>query len=366
MPALTPYTDEQIAAMGIEELGVEDGSSPTVNFDLNGSTATREFLCNWTERYNFCRYMCGDASTYFDSGIMKISRILPQTMPNPAAPDDGGDWPLFYAVKPVEVTGHAWRDFDPGAPAYERDTTFPDMGADPREYVYTAATINKFLCAKVKIQYQTLPFKIFDDQHTASEFERFAQFIPEGSEAQYVTRPASTQNYLDPTNAGAGHNVAVPFPVGLTETIYRYTIRLHRWPFDAWGPGSVLHTRVFGDGTDANPPWLNTLNDSSFWEGSYARGTSMLEKVTDQLDLSLLSTQGKYYWQIDLHFAVMPYGWNTSWYFANSLGWADAANKAKRMLVGMGTSYPAGLNPPDGFSNYNSRDHTQLANPGTF
>lgn len=367
MPGLVAPDQDEIDSWGIEELGVKDGTSPTVNFDAGGTVATREFLCNWTKRYDVARWFTGAVDTYFDGSTKKISRLNPQQLPlPPGAPL----WvPRLHATKITEMTGHAWRDFDPGGYEYGAGESFPDAGPEAegvREYQFTGETVNRFQCAKLKVQYERLPYTLIDDEEGDPELSRNVQYIPEEGQPDYLTIPSSTQLYLDPAGGlipgiPAGHLIPVPYPVGITESVYRFCLRWHRIPKSAYGIGSALNARIFGDGTTSGLPYLNAVNKVPFYFGRYPPGTVMLEKVTEKLDPSLLDSED-FLWTIDYHFAVKPAGWNTSWFFPNTKEFAGAANAAKRMLVGRGVVYFAPGSVPDLYSNYIERDLEQLFN----
>lgn len=368
MPQLTAPDQDTVNSWGIRELGVKDGSSPTVNFDVAGSTAVREFLCNWDDRYRVAKWFVGDVSTYLDGSTLKISRLLPQALPKPPREGDEPEWPDFHATKVMEITGHAWRDFDPEGAVLDPDDPvesqqFGDRTGIDRVYEYVgvggsdvSVPANRFLCAKLKVQYEKLPYNLLEDEETSYEGERWVQYVPEGdSSPDYVTIPSSTQRYISSTGTGTGHDVPVPYPVGLTEGVYRFVLRWHRIPKNCWGPGSALWARIFGDGTTANLPWLNAVNDATFYYESLPIGTVMLEKVTEKLDPSMIDSNF-YLWTIDYHFAVKPGLWNSSWFFPNVTEFAGAGNAAKRMFVGRGSTYYAPGSVPDLYSNYIERD----------
>jgi hypothetical protein len=322
------------------------------------------------------KWFVGDVATYFEDTTKKISRLNPQPLPKPPREEDEPEWPDFYATKVTEITGHAWRDFDPDGAVLdptdpEESTQFGDGTGTPREYVYTTEGVeagipaNRFLCAKLKVQYERLPYQLLDDEETESEIERHVQFIPEEGQVDYITVPASTQNYIDSAGVAAGnpagHLVPVPYPVGLTESSYRFTLRWHRIPYDAYGPGKPLWARIFGDGTTANLPYLNAVNDTVFYFETFPIGTCMLEKVTEKIEPSLIDSNF-YLWTIDFSFRVVPGGHNRQWYFPNANEWAAAGNVAKRMFVARGTTYYAPGSVPDLRANYVERELEDLFN----
>ncbi|HEX4606919.1 MAG TPA: hypothetical protein VH092_01815, partial [Urbifossiella sp.] len=234
MAQLTPYTQDQIDGFHIFELGVRDGSSPTLNLDVAGSTAEREFLCDWGSRYDVIRYFLGDASDFVDTGVTKLSRLLPQLLPGRTD---------FIATKVSRVTGHQWSDFD----------IDPDDAEEDGSYRFADSTVNRFSCAKLVVQYEKLLWAIKADDAIETELDRFVQQMPGQSTADYLTVPASCQQFFDPAGVSRGNPVGhlepVPYGVGLTETTYRFSLVWWKVPKKLYGPGSVLWTRIFGDGT---------------------------------------------------------------------------------------------------------------------
>lgn len=347
MSQLTAATQGEIDAWEIAEEGVKDGSSPSMMFDVGGSTATRKFFCRWESRYEVARWFVGAVDSYLVGSTLMLSRLNPQQLPLPAG---SPLWvPRFHATKVTEITGHCWEGNDPD---------------DPDPYQFTDETLNRFTHAKLTVQFERLPFALLDDVEAEPEIRRNVQFIPEDGQPDYITVPSSTQLYIDSggsliQGSTAGHLVPVPYPVGITESVYRFCLRWHRLPYSCYGPGSALTARLLGDGTTANLPYINAVNDAPFYYDTYPAGTVMLEKVTERLDPSLLDSS-VYLWTVDYHFAVKPAGWNTQWFFPNTTGFTGAANAARRLLVGRGVVHYAAGAVPDLYSNYIERDFDLL------
>lgn len=74
MPQLLPFTELERGKLHLEEIGVKDGSSPNESFDLDSTTATRRFHCDWAERFNAVRCFVGDVSTYAGGGCTTPGR----------------------------------------------------------------------------------------------------------------------------------------------------------------------------------------------------------------------------------------------------------------------------------------------------
>lgn len=354
MPALAEYSQGQIDAMEIEELGVRDGASPNITFDRSGSIATRRFRVAWPARYDFCRFMLGDVSFWIDGVEKKLTRLVPQKLPTP--PDlvaAGRGLDRFVATKLAEpIRGYKWVGNDP-----EPDAT---------EYVYTDGTINRFLKADVTVQYEKTSWEALPDAGIEEgEWERYTQLL-EGGEAtpDYLTQPAATQYYLveggTALNTPPPHLVPVPFPTGIVDPTVRFRLRWLRIPGTEFGPGTVLWDRLFG--TDSERPYIGSVNKTT-WKYIPA-GRLMLETLRWTYDPSVLA-DGSMTWDIDFGFAVKPNGgWNKSPYFPNTAGFAAAGNQFNKFLVGRGNTWYATGSIPDGFSNYAEREFADLFSIG--
>lgn len=344
MPQLTDYGQAEIDSWDVGEQGVRDGTSPTIVFDREGAVATRKIICNWDTRLDTVRYFLGDTSTYLDGGgVMRLSRLLPQRLP---------DKPKFIAVKLAEpITGHQ----SEGMEDEDGDVTPAPVGTSPR-VTWRESTVNRYTRAKLVIQYERVPFDVDFDANTANEIERYVQYLPGESNADYLTRPAATQVYKTP-DGSPPHDIPVPFATGVVDPTHRFRLAWHRIPGDGFGPEaasgtpSPLWLRIFGD--DSNPPWLGAINKSRF--RGHRAGTVLLEAVAITYAPNVLGDD-RMEWGIEYGFAVKSIGgWHTSWYFPNTTQ-ALAGGRPKKYEVGASTVYYAVADIPDQDGNYNVRD----------
>lgn len=336
MPKLVPYTQAEIDAMGIAERGCRDGTSPQVSFDRSGSIGTRTVFCNWAKRFDAVRYFLGDVNSYQDGGIWRLSRLLPQRLPG---------LPNFLAVKTDGmVKGFKWVGTD-GLPD-------PEEEGELAPYVWTADTANRFRLAELTIQYERVPFEVEEDDFTDWEYDRYVQYVPGESTADYLTRPGVTQYYTSPDAASPVTGVPVPFGTGVVDPIHRFRLKWFRVSWNVFDPGEILWNRLFG--TDTSAPWLGAINATPF--AGFPAGTVLLENVALTYDPSVLGTN-KMNWDIDYGFAVKPIGgWNRSWFFPPVGDPRFATLPAQKFTVGRTTTYYATADIPDGHSNYNVRD----------
>lgn len=368
MPGLVAPTQDTIDSWRLAEHGVKDGSSPRVTFDRTGSIATRQIECLWEHRYAVARWFVGQVDHWDNSGVDTLTRLLPQKLPKPAGEPL---WvPDFYATKIAEITGLTWDGNEPDdwhRMERDGDDNVGSINPNPMPvFQFTEETLNRFTHALLTVQYERLPYVLENDEGTETEDARFVQLVPKPSAPEYLTVPSSTQVFIAESGVGfdnpAGHLIPVPYPVGLTESGYRFILRWHRLPYDVWGPGTALWARVFGDGTTSPTglPYLNAVNKTQFY-GTFSPGTVMLEEVTDEI-VPVLFDEYIAVWTIDFHFWVKPGGHNKQWHFPNTNGFAGAGNAAKRLLVGRGNTYYAPGSVPDLYANYIERDLYQLFN----
>lgn len=368
MPALVAPDQTEIDTWRIREAGVKDGSSPKVTFDKGGSVATRQVFCLWEYRYQVARWFVGGSDYWDNSGVLTLSRLPPQRLPRPTGLDE---WvPDFWASKIVEIAGHCWDGNDPELwELTEKDANdepmSPTTDAQP-EYQFTEDTVSKYTHALITIQYERFPFEVMTDAELAVqggvESIRWTQYITKPSPPDYITVPSSTQRTIDPAgvavNNPPGHLVEVPYPVGLTESSYRFALKWHRLNYAVWGPGSELFAKIMGDGTPGST-YLNAVNLEVFF--SLPIGTVMLEEVTDEL-VPVMLDRGLMAWDLTFHFWYKPGGHNKQWFFPISTQHTAASNLMKRMFVGRGTTYYAPGSVPDLVANYCEKNLYELFN----
>lgn len=362
MPGLTPPDQTTIDTWQVDEAVTADGS-PKVSFDRTGSIATRQVLCLWDYRYHVARWFVGESDYWEDGSTLRLTRLVPQKLPRPVGVELDEWVPDFYATKIVSIEGHAWDGNDPGD--WRRLTADGSITTEPMPaYQFTEDTVNRYLLARITIQYERLPFEVKTDEEVegGTEAERWVQYITKQSPPDYITVPSSTQRTIDPAgvseNNPPGHLVPVPYPVGLTESSYRFALKWCRLNYAVWGPGSPLFAKIMGDGTPAST-YLNAINLVPFF--SLPIGTVMLEEVTDEL-VPVMLDRGLMAWDLTFHFWFKPGGHNSQYFFPIVTEHAAAGNLVKRMFVGRGTTYYAPGSVPDLVANYVEKDLYELFN----
>lgn len=259
-----PFTPEEVAAMGIEIIGIKDGSSPTHSRRLNSSTVRMRYRClaSAFDSGDFLAYMLGGANLT-DDGF--LSRLLPQSFPG---------LPQFVATVLEDAHGYPIRRF--------HDVTF--LGESPLGPMPAYAKMN------CEVTFECVPFALLPDTGTSSELFRYVQKLPSLSDASYLTLPGSILRYLrdpdGPNPTARPNNVPIQASVGfpvVTQTVRRKWIRL---PDEAWDIGTPLFNRVVGDPSNGIRSYIGTLNDRNFM--GYDRWTLMYLGVDEERDLDPL------------------------------------------------------------------------------
>src|SRR5262249_10335715 len=156
---------------------------------------------DWGKREDVIRYFLGDVVVWDDSGTLKVSRLLPQRLP---------DRPEMAAVSVKRLTGHRFLGTvdDRGSPIYER--------------------------AEIEFQFENLPFSLTEDAETVSELDRFVQFLPGEGAATTITAPGGIFKYAveGATVAGTPEPHLRPIPFGLPFSVPEqlFHLKWHRVP----------------------------------------------------------------------------------------------------------------------------------------
>ena len=162
--SLREYTGAEITSMGIQALGVRDGSHPTHRRRPDNCQIQREFFCAFDALEAFICYLLGTTVTYTSAitGKLELSRLLPQTYPG---------LPQIAAVAIDEATGH------------QLATPYLDANGVP---VYTKW--------RVKVTYQNVPYQLVDDADIDFEYKRYVIELPSIAQPESVTLQFHVRN----------------------------------------------------------------------------------------------------------------------------------------------------------------------------
>jgi hypothetical protein len=347
---ILPFSDAQVAAMGIETYGIEDGDHPTFTREVNQSTMRVKYMVNPDTQSldNFFCYMLGGASMAFGFGTGNyLSRLLPQQLTY-----EGVTYSNFGAVKIEDAHGQQF--------------SVDDVLSNP----VPIATYTKFY---VTVLYQQFPFQLLTDQQIADmggdENLRYVQQLPTNSQVDYLNLPGTIGRYvtnpptpiitpLNPANAPNGY--PVPYGTGFPSSqsiVQRKWIRI---PYTAWGEGSDLYATLFGDYEGLTPagPFIGlvgTVNTEAFL--GYPAGTLLMLAPEEEL---VMDPTGGLSWNLTYRFLFKPQGHNFFYYFPSGAatglgaGWYFVNITSGDSLF-YNRTFPMAL-LPDGVCYFNSRN----------
>lgn len=339
---LIPFTDEEIADMGIETIGVRQMEHPIETRELGTNTMRRPFHVKWDSRFDFCELVLGRSVLYTDGGIDKLSRLVPD--------EDFGrhpQYPEIIATKIEKISGFGKASDDSnGMPTYET--------------------------ARVEVFYEHVPFDVAADDAVVDESERW--LIPPGvepssSEAEVTTMPGSAFRYIREDESGNDtglppHMVPVPYNISYVTPTQERKFTWVRLPQDAWGQGTPLYQRVFEGEDDGNSfhtqvyPLIGTVNSEELL--GYPIGTMLFRRVEEKLRRDPLGAG--WCWDLTFVFIYRPTGWNWLRYF--DVSDIPVANYNDVYFVGSTSTFYTADTLPDNHSLYNGRDHNTLFQVG--
>ncbi|MBA4191320.1 MAG: hypothetical protein C0467_25335 [Planctomycetaceae bacterium] len=324
-----PFTTEEVEEIEIETLGIEDGSHPRHSREVNQNTVACEYLINANYFERFCAFMLGGAKTYDDSGTTRLSRLMPQRWPSK---------PKFGAVKIPQTTNHVFESDDVAS------ADFP---------------IPTHQGMKVPVLFQQMPFEMYDDLEptgSINETRRYLQTMPSQSQVDYLTLPGGIMRFTQETGTVIPYNKTIPHNVGKPLVQAVVSKKWHRIPYNAWGEGSPLYTRVHGSSDGETLPFLGTFNNAIFM--GYEPGVLLLIGVDEEVILDQagdeIAYNLTYKWLRKTpghnHFYFYPTdgtGDNAGWYYVSSDGtWSDYTSV------------------PDNSSLFSGRNHYELFRVG--
>lgn len=332
--SLAEFTAGQISVMQIETLGIEELSSPTFTREVNQSIMRAEFLVNSEELDNFCCFMLGGQTVYFDGAKNAISRLMPQTLVY-----QGVDYGNFAAVKIEEASPHQF---------VEDDRTSND---------YPIPTFEKY---RVRVLFQQLPYNLQDDESTTSETERYWQVLPSQGQTEYISLPGGVMHYVPAPGQNSAlwpANVPVPYGIGRPVPSIMIAFKWWRLPYDAWGPNATdsnLYTAVYGDQEAGIDPLSGKINTTTFQ--GYPPGTLLFLTVEEELVMDpMLSTLS---WNLTFKFLVKYYGHN--WLYAYAAGGPIGNGNGWYFVNGVNTTWYDEADLPDNTSLFNADDFGKL------
>lgn len=333
--SIRDFTQAEIDAMEIKTAGIRDGTHPTHSRGMNSSTATRQYFVNGDPDIldDAIAYFLGGSVQYTTSGgVLKISRLMPQTFPNK---------PSFAAIAIESITGA-------GGAGIDNDDDLPEY---PK--------------MRMTVRYEHVPFTLKSDTNTTLETERYVQTMPASSDVSYLTLPGGTLNYI--VEGGSGtvsggdgtprpHLIPIPYTIGRPEGQSTRSFKWLRVPWEVWQPGSTIFNRVFGDYENSREPFIGTVNSYPLY--SIPAGQLLYlgveeELVTDPLGDALC-------WHLTHKFLHKPR--NHNWLYFND-AFDASSNAAGYYLAGRGTTYYTTENLPDNTALFNARDHRLLFDP---
>ncbi len=326
---LVPYSDEEIEAFELQELGVADGSSGVINFEIDHNYGTRMYRCAWEWRYDVAAYLLGYSALYVDgSGNTKLSRLMPVPF------DDS--LPNVIAAQISDMKGMQW------------------VGRDNNGDTQT----NVFTWALFTVRYWNPPYELAADGDITSELDRYWQFPAKTRTSGDVLQlPGNTLFYRTPT--GAGNANGKPTQVGApvtcpTETVFGVWNRLPDAAFDITSNLYIrLYQGTFTAGVSDGYPYLGTINRATF-QGR-PPGTLLLNGSNPVWQRS--PSTDDYEWTLEYEFIYKPQGWNFLFYFDAAAG---SPGSGWWFVSRQGLGYFAPGSVPDGASLYVEREFANL------
>jgi len=322
--------------MEIETTDVRQGNHPTHRRRFDSSSVTRTFFCKYDKFEDFCIWALGAAVMYNDVGygFDRISRLLPQTWPS-------RPYLAATAIESATGFGQVSGEDDDGVPIY------PKM--------------------RVVVEYQHMPFGLVSDASIGlEEWERYTQTLPSQNDVSYLNLPGGIMKYLRPEGAGGGdpHGTPVPYSIGMPQPTSIIRRKWCRIPWDAWGPGTTLFTRIYGDRAAGQTPFVGTLNNATLFDG-YAPGSLLFLGVEEEPRLDPTAQTGDVGLSWDLTYSWMfkpVANHNMLYYFTPDgvafpglNGWYSVANTLTYQTISATT---------DNTSLFNVRDHELLFRVG--
>lgn len=350
--ALGIYFQNANGAWVAWELGTRDGSGPTFSATPGEAQATRTFLCFGNQSSNAATWFVGDSDV--NDGAGPTSRNITRRNPQPYP----GNSKLIATS--VRITGHK----STGQTGNGNTAASPLALGD-------LTLVNSYQMAKLEVTFTLELYRadIEDNLIGAGfhEYDRYVNTSETRASAELQQVPAGMMKWVSPTanTANSPHNQPVPFQSGVILPLEDFPVTWMRVPYNAWGDGTAIWQRVYGNGTSA--PYLGTVNKTAIF--GRPAGTLLLDSVRaiqKPCPIAQLGNTTGWEWQIEFGFKYDPNQWNQKYYFSPVPG-----NRTQNgwYLLGTGNAtgaayYSAG-NVPDGYSIYNEREFANLFNVAT-
>lgn len=321
------YTAGEILAFDIRTADVRQGNHPRHSRMFRESSVTREFLIDGEKFEDFAIYCLGATGQYFDSitGRFELTRLVPMRYPHRE---------YLVATKIVSATGQGkvqGNDAN-GVPVY------PDI--------------------RVQVQFEHAPFGVAADDDTPHEWNRYTQTLPSTPDVSYLNLPGGIMKYIRQEETGDPHGIPVPYSIGYPEAVTRIKRKWCRLPWDAWGAGTTLFERVYGDWEDGTRGYTGCVNNATFL--GYPAGSLLFLGVEEEPVLDPVA-EGDYglSWDLTYEFLFKPAAPHTWLRYFNPAGTYFPGLNA-HYLVGTGSTYYPTSSLPTSYSLFDAKDFTQL------
>ncbi len=326
---LRPYTELEIASWHLKRRGVRADHEHIVDrLSPDSCQSTRWFSCDWEDRYHVVNYMVGEVSVYTDADdddTVKLSRIMPQTHPDPQFGD------LWMATGIPEIRGFKFLgtiDDDTGLPDFER--------------------------ADIRVMFEPTPMLLKSDAGTTSEATRYVIYdgyapTPTEMGSEYITLPGGSIRFNRAAGMGVPQDVPIPYNVGIVEGEEKFSIVWERLPMEVYAQGSVLRAAVQGNPEAGTRGLVGAINKTSTVLNR-PPGTCMLLGVTPQRYLD--PTGLGYVLRLKYDFLYRAKGFLNFYYYdraGSASGYYQAGTTSTHLTIGTDAV-------PDTFSIHHVRD----------
>ncbi|VTR97827.1 unnamed protein product [Gemmata massiliana] len=303
---LIPFTSDQIDAMQIRTAGVRPPSPRHLQETrrIGENTMRKSFWVKWAERFNFIELVCGDQKTYVESGITKLSRLLPDERYGIHHPD----YPEIVATRIDNIEG----------------ANGPGIDSEDDEGIveYPDALIDVF--------YEHVPYDLRTDEDVelqGSEFIRYTYFGGSNGSAQSINIPGGAMRYWREPGDGTAppHGVPVPYGVSIVRAEEEFTWWWVQLPYETFEPNSNLYQRIYGT-VEGDLPFLGCVNSAPIFDRPH--GTVMFANVIPKLERAHTGKGRR--WSLEYKFAYSALGWNWLYYpdpSGTNAGWFNVNNK---------------------------------------